>query len=61
LRPKDQLQGIPWLYGDNMAKKIDTVERDGRLVHVDDNGLELDDDTGKIVRPALVNLSLSLD
>jgi hypothetical protein len=35
-----------------MANKVDTVEKDGRLVHVYDNGLELDAESGHIVKPA---------
>ena len=34
-----------------MANKIDTVERDRRLVHVYDNGMERDAGTGQIVKP----------
>lgn len=33
-----------------MATKLETIERDGRLVHVYDNGLELDAATGHIIR-----------
>jgi hypothetical protein len=34
-----------------MATKIDTVERDGKLIHVYDNGMERDAGTGQIVKP----------
>ena len=38
--------------GADMATKIDTVERDGRFVHVYDNGMERDAATGRIIKPA---------
>ena len=35
-----------------MAKKVETIERDGRKIAVYDNGLERDEATGRIVKPA---------
>jgi len=35
-----------------MATRIDTVNRDGRRIHIYDNGLERDADTGRIVKAA---------
>jgi hypothetical protein len=35
-----------------MAQVIDTVERDGRVIRVYDNGMERDASTGRIVKPA---------
>jgi hypothetical protein len=35
-----------------MATKIDTIERDGRLVNIYDNGAEQDATTGRFIKPA---------